>query len=436
MRFPTGGACVDEGFSPLGAITPVVGMLSGNTVLEIVDTLGPPGTPITTGEVAEECDCSQETVKERLESLVDAGVLQMKAVGADSHVWWQPVESGQTQREGSSTGRPQVRSHPVFTSEMVGVIVWGDDLTIREANDAFLEMAGLAYEDALGTSWEELTPNEFYSVSERHISEVVESGSGVPYEKQYYHADGSRWWGLFESQELNDSEKVEFVIEITERKESEQMLERQNDQLERLKTFTDALSHDLRSPLSVIDGRLELYRETGDPDHLDTVEATTERMNRLVADLLQVAQSEPIIGDPTRTLLGDVLKTAKTGTLPESATCEYESVRPVIADADRLVQVFENLLQNSVDHGGASVTVRVGPIENGFYIEDDGPGIPEADRERIFDHGYTTREEGIGYGLSIVRSIIDAHGWDITATEAAHGGARFEVSDVDFASNQ
>jgi signal transduction histidine kinase len=89
-----------------------------------------------------------------------------------------------------------------------------------------------------------------------------------------------------------------------------------------------------------------------------------------------------------------------------------------------------------VDHAGVSVTVRVGPIENGFYIEDDGQGIPETDRERIFDHGYTTREEGIGYGLSIVRSIIDAHGWEITATEAAHGGARFEVSDVDFASNQ
>lgn len=408
-------------------------MLLGNTVLEIVDTLRPPGTPLTTAEVAEEFDCSQETVKERLESLVADGVLQMKAVGADGHVWWQPVESAQTQREESSTGRPQVRSHPVFTSEMVGVIVWGEDLTIRDANETFLEMAGLDYEDALGTSWKELTPEEFYSVSERHISEVAESGSGVPYEKQYYHADGSRWWGLFESQQLNDNENVEFVVEITERKQHKQTLERQNDELERLTTFTDALAHDLRTPLSIIDGHLELYRESGDPTHLDTIEGTTERMHQLVEDLLRVARSGPVIENPDRTLLSDVLETAQAGTLPESATCEYESVRPVIADDDRLVQVFENLLQNSVDHGGAGVTIRVGTLENGFYLADDGPGIPEPDRERIFDHGYTTREEGIGYGLSIVQSIIKAHGWEITATESTDGGARFEISGVDFA---
>jgi signal transduction histidine kinase len=63
-----------------------------------------------------------------------------------------------------------------------------------------------------------------------------------------------------------------------------------------------------------------------------------------------------------------------------------------------------------VDHGGENVTVRVGPLKNGFYIEDDGPGIPEAARERMFDHGYMTRENGMGYGVSIVRSVLDAHG--------------------------
>jgi signal transduction histidine kinase len=105
-----------------------------------------------------------------------------------------------------------------------------------------------------------------------------------------------------------------------------------------------------------------------------------------------------------------------------------------MADADRLVQVFENLLQNSADHGGADVTVRVGPLEDGFYVEDDGPGVPEADRERVFEHGYTTREDGMGYGLSIVRSVVGAHGWDIRVTGSGTGGARFEITGIDFVS--
>jgi PAS domain S-box-containing protein len=409
---------------------------SSATVLDALDHLWPPDTPVTTSEVAEEFDCSQRTIHHKLESLVDDGVLKMKTIGANSRVWWRPAEPEGGRREESYEGRAQVRSHPVFDSEMVGVIVWDGDVRIKDANDAFLEMAGLDYEEALGTSWWELTPDEFYAASERHVSEVEERGSGVPYEKQYYHADGSRWWGLFESRRLNDSEKVEFVIEITERKQYERMLERQNVQLERLKKFTDALSHDLRSPLAVIGGRLDLYRETGEPEHLDAIETTTERMEQLVEDLLQVARSGQVIEDPDPTLISDVLETAREGTLPESATCEYDSVPTVMADPDRLVQVFENLLQNSVDHGGEGVTVRVGSLENGFYVEDDGPGVPEADRERMFEHGYTTRQDGMGYGLSIVRSIVDAHGWSIAVTESEDGGARFEITGVDFVTDQ
>jgi PAS domain S-box-containing protein len=402
-------------------------------VLETLDHLWPLGTPVTTSEVAEEFDCTPRTIHDKLESLKDDGVLNMKTVGTNSRVWWRPIEREHQRHAGSHKRRTQIRSHPLFDSELVGVVVWGEDITIRDANDAFLEMVGLDSEEAVGSSWREFTPEEFYSAGERHIQEVEEGGSGVPYEKQYYHADGSRWWGLFESRRLNDNETVELVVDITERKQYERMLERQNVQLERLKKFTDALSHDLRSPLTVIAGRLQLYRETGEPKHLDAIERTTERMEQLVADLLRVARSGQVIEDSDPTPVGDVLETAREGTLPESATCEYESVRTVMADADRLVQVFENLLQNSVDHGGEGVTVRVGPLDNGFYIADDGPGIPETERERIFEHGYTTREDGMGYGLSIIRSIINAHGWHIAVTESEDGGTRFEVTGVDFA---
>jgi signal transduction histidine kinase len=105
-----------------------------------------------------------------------------------------------------------------------------------------------------------------------------------------------------------------------------------------------------------------------------------------------------------------------------------------MADPDRLVQVFENLLQNSVDHGGEGVTVRMGPLEDGFYVEDDGPGIPEGSREHVFEHGYTTRGDGMGYGLSVVRSVVGAHGWDIRVSDSEGGGARFEIIGIEFVS--
>ena len=84
-----------------------------------------------------------------------------------------------------------------------------------------------------------------------------------------------------------------------------------------------------------------------------------------------------------------------------------------------------------MEHGG-DVTVVVGPLVDGegFFVADDGPGIPEADREAIFDVGVTTRDSGTGVGLSIVETVAEAHGWSVAVTESADGGARFEFTGV------
>ena len=80
--------------------------------------------------------------------------------------------------------------------------------------------------------------------------------------------------------------------------------------------------------------------------------------------------------------------------------------------------------------GGESVTVTVGTLPNGFYVEDDGPGIPEEKRDKVLKEGIPTREEGTGLGLSIVQSIAEAHTWDLALTEGSEGGARFEFGGV------
>ncbi|KPN29215.1 sensory histidine kinase AtoS [Halolamina pelagica] len=94
-------------------------------------------------------------------------------------------------------------------------------------------------------------------------------------------------------------------------------------------------------------------------------------------------------------------------------------------------QLLENLIRNAVEHGGSDVTVTIGDLVDGFYVADDGPGIPEPDRANVFEAGYSTTQDGTGFGLNIVHEIASAHGWDVRVRDADGGGARFEFTDVD-----
>nr|WP_241432643.1 HAMP domain-containing sensor histidine kinase [Haloarcula californiae] len=180
--------------------------------------------------------------------------------------------------------------------------------------------------------------------------------------------------------------------------------------------------------------RVHLARETGDEEHLDALEETSDRMARLVEDLLRVARQGNVVTNPEATNVQAVVNTAWEGhgETTERATLHYEDIGSVSADADRLIELFENLFQNSIRHGDGAVIVRVGPLDNGFYVEDDGPGIPDEIKDDVFDHGFTTAEDGSGYGLSIVRTIAGAHGWDSIVTDSTTGGARFEITGVEF----
>jgi signal transduction histidine kinase len=105
-----------------------------------------------------------------------------------------------------------------------------------------------------------------------------------------------------------------------------------------------------------------------------------------------------------------------------------EDLPTVEADADRLERFLLELLENAVMHGGGAV--RVDPMDGGFAVVDDGPGIAESERERALEAGYTTDPERTGFGLAIVDWTADAHGWNLDLTESEHGGVRVEVTDV------
>ncbi len=308
--------------------------------------------------------------------------------------------------------------------------------------------------DATITTWpapaENLYGYEPAAILGRHVSDLFADGEStaddtsdgflvdakeetVEVEHWHQQADGSVFWGTLTLSPLENEQFQGYAVvsqDTTEQKEYKRMLERQND---RLKEFTDILAHDLQSPLTVIDGRLTLYQETGDEEHLETVVETTERMARLVDDLLRVARQGDVVTDPEPTDVEDVIETAwRVIEATSRATLSYEAVPPLSSDPDRLCELFENLFRNAVQHGGEKVAIRVGPSENGFYVADDGDGILDEHKADVFDHGFTTTTDGSGYGLSVVRTIVNAHGWDIVATDAAGGGTRFEITGISF----
>jgi signal transduction histidine kinase len=107
-----------------------------------------------------------------------------------------------------------------------------------------------------------------------------------------------------------------------------------------------------------------------------------------------------------------------------------DKIGSVDADPGRLQELFENLFRNAVEHAGDGTSVRVGELADGFFVEDDGPGIPPEEREAVFEHGHTTAKSGSGLGLSIVKSIANAHGWSIAVCDGPDGGARFRICET------
>jgi PAS domain S-box-containing protein len=219
------------------------------------------------------------------------------------------------------------------------------------------------------------------------------------------------------------------VDQLQQLKTREAELTRQRDRLDQ---FASVVSHDLRNPINVASGRLKLAAEECDSDQLEIIDRALSRMEELIDDALLLARQGQTVGETESLVLCDLVAQCWQTVATAEAAIDCQTDAVIRADPSRLADVIENLFRNAVEHGTDSVQITVGATDTGFYIADDGPGIPPDEREQIFETGYSTNTDGTGFGLAIVREIVEAHGWAVTVGESEAGGARFDITGVEF----
>ncbi len=303
-------------------------------------------------------------------------------------------------------------------------------------NDRLVDVTGYSGDTLEDLPVMELIPEDDHERFASEHEQLLDSDEIVTTQSHFVTKDGSQIPYEFRRRRLKDAtgEIIGFVgigRDITERKRTQRELEQH---LARMEEFGSVLTHDLRNPLSVAKGHLPFLEDGQNAEHIDAIERSLARIETIIEDVLEMTQTGATVTDPSET---DLIALARRmwddmekGEI--NPDIEFVAVDPMMADPSLLERLLMNLFRNSVEHGGEAVTVTVGPLEDGFYVEDDGPGISEERREQVFDWRFTTKEGGSGVGLKSVAQIVEAHGWTIDVTEGTAGGARFEIIDVDF----
>jgi PAS domain S-box-containing protein len=388
-----------------------------------------------------ETEVKRETATGVREFLIRVIPFDVSDVSDGAYAWYTDITE-RKERE-----RELERNEQIIQEMNDGVVVVQDGI-ITYTNPQVSEMADYSTEELRNTPMSEfIAPEDRELVHRRYQERVAGNDPPSTYEIRVLSKHGDTIPVEITASRVEyagEPATVSIVRDIADRKQRERELERQN---ERLDEFASVISHDLRNPLNVAELQLELAHEECDSEHLDAVERSHDRMQRLIDDLLTLAREGATSAEVTAADLVDVAERAWQNVQTDEATLVTETEQTIQADRGRLGQLLENLFRNAiehaldepsvadapedaVEHGGTAVTVTVGGLDDGFYVEDDGSGIDPADRDQVFESGYSTSQDGTGFGLSIVEEIVDAHDWTVSITEGADGGARFEIDDV------
>ncbi|WP_153952657.1 PAS domain S-box protein [Halosegnis longus] len=323
----------------------------------------------------------------------------------------------------------------VFNDPNLLVGLLDTDGTVKDVNEKALEYVDVSREDIVGDPfWETPWWTEDYRAAIKQWVAEAADGEYVEYEADHPTEDGGKATveGNFRPVMDDDGAVSRIIVsakDVTQRRRRERELKRRNEQFDEFASF---VSHDLQSPISTVQGRLELALQTGEMEHVRKAAEAIDRVDELRDDFVTTLRTGEIVSETERIELASIIDDVWTAVdPPQTASVTVEEGTQIEADTDALQRVLENLVGNSIEHGPDDVVIQMGEFESGFYYEDSGPGIDPELRDRIFTPGFSTKngQEGIGMGMASVRQIVLAHGWAIRIKDGADlDGVRFEIT--------
>jgi PAS domain S-box-containing protein len=346
-------------------------------------------------------------------------------------------------------------------ANIIGILVADPDGPIVEANDAFLRIVGYDREDLVSGRVRRsgLTPPEWGEREERALAELLAAGSFQPFEKEYFRKDGSRVPVLVGGALFREGgdRSVVFVLDLTERKRVEDALRELESELAHMNRVSmmgelaASLAHEITQPIGSAGNNARAALNFLDQQPPDLGEVR-EALGGIVGDADRAGDiieriREHIKKAPPRegrfdlsAAINEVIVLARSAMLKNGVSVQIrpaDRLLPVQGDRVQVQQVLLNLVLNAVEAMGAvearsrelvisSEQTKTGDVL--VAVRDSGPGIDSEHRERVFQAFYTTKPSGTGMGLSICRSIIDAHGGRLWAEANEPRGAVFRFT--------
>jgi PAS domain S-box-containing protein len=349
-------------------------------------------------------------------------------------------------------------------ANIIGIFIWDYDGRILEANDAFLRMVGYDREDLVSGRiwWTDLTPPDWRERNDLRIETHKSSGRFPPFEKEYTRKDGTRVPVLIGEATFEEggNQGVAYVLDLTERKraqeEHEKLRQLESDlarmnRLSMMGELTASLAHEITQPiaaarnnaraaLNFLDNRPPDLGEVGEA--LGCIIGDADRAGNIVDRVRDQVKKAPPRKErfDLNEAINEVIVLARSAITKNGVSGQIhltDGLLPVEGDRVQLQQVILNLILNAVEAMGS---VQEGPRElsisteqtqaNGVLVavRDTGPGIDAEHLERVFEAFYTTKSSGVGMGLSICRSIIDAHGGRLWTEANERRGAVFQFT--------
>jgi PAS domain S-box-containing protein len=365
-------------------------------------------------------------------------------------------------------GEREARIRRLVDSNIIGIMIWDFQGRIIEANQAILDMLGYSREELIsgGMGWAQLTPAEWASADQDALAQVSATGSCRPYEKEYFRKDGSRVPILIAGAlfEWKRDEGVAFVIDMTDRKQAEEKLRASEQSLldaqmelahvNRVTTtgqLTASIAHEVNQPLAAVIANAEAclrWLDSGTPD-LDRARRSARwiiddgnraseviRRVRALAKKTEIEKAPLDVNDVVRETIALVQRELTSH--QASLRTEFAPTLPtILGDRVQLQQVIINLVMNAIEAMQSiadrprELVIRSRKDETRHVlisVTDCGVGISSENADRLFNVFFTTKSSGMGMGLAICRSIIEAHGGRLWATANLPNGATFQFT--------